>query len=176
MKFTKLALLSAAILALTVFTPQPAQAHQDDLVSFGLGIYDVGGDDDSVDFRAEYRWGKDLLWGIKPFAGVNASGNGALYGLGGLYGDINLTKNLYLTPSFGAGLYSDGGGKDLDHVLEFRSQLELGYKFESQDRISVAYSHTSNAGLGDENPGLETLNLYYHVPVARLFGGPVRAE
>ena len=53
--------------------------------------------------------------------------------------------------------------------VEFRSQVELGYQFENQSRLSLAFSHISNAELGDDNPGTEVLNLYYHLPLDLLF-------
>jgi hypothetical protein len=34
----------------------------------------------------------------------------------------------------------------------------------------VAFSHLSNAGIADENPGVEVLNLYYSLPINRIFG------
>ncbi len=84
--------------------------------------------------------------------------------------DLELAENFYAVPSFGAGFYEEGDSdKDLDYFLEFRSQIELAYEFQNQQRLGVAFGHISNAGLGDENPGTEILNLYYHVPVDGLF-------
>ncbi len=36
-------------------------------------------------------------------------------------------------------------------------------------RLGLAFGHISNAGLDDDNPGTEILNLYYHIPVGNLF-------
>lgn len=84
--------------------------------------------------------------------------------------DFKIGSSVYITPSFGAGLYNDGGSdKDLDYPLEFRSQVESGYEFTNGQRLGVAFGHISNADLGDDNPGTEILNLYYHVPVGSLF-------
>ena len=83
--------------------------------------------------------------------------------------DITFFDSVVLTGSFAPGLWSEGSGKDLGHVVEFRSQVELGYQFENQSRLSVAFSHLSNAGLDDDNPGTEVLNLYYHIPLDVLF-------
>ena len=75
-----------------------------------------------------------------------------------------------ITPSFGAGLYGRGNGRDLGSVVEFRSQLELGYRFEKEMRVSIAYSHISNANLSDTNPGVDIISAYLHVPVDMIFG------
>lgn len=160
-KFT-LALLA---LASTAFLAAPAKAAEDTL-SVGVGYYDIlENDDQAADFRAEYRWANNAFWKLKPFAGLEFTTDGAIYGLGGLYMDLALTDNVFLIPQLGAGIYSDGDGKDLGHGIEFRSQLELAYRFANHTRMGLAFSHTSNAGLGDDNPGVEVLSLYYHIPV-----------
>ncbi|MBO6784517.1 MAG: acyloxyacyl hydrolase, partial [Alphaproteobacteria bacterium] len=61
--------------------------------------------------------------------------------------------------------YADGNGKDLGHTIEFRSQLEIGYRFDDRSRLSFAVSHISNASLGDSNPGTEIATIYYHIPI-----------
>jgi hypothetical protein len=75
---------------------------------------------------------------------------------------------LVLTPSFGAGLYADGGGKELGHAVEFRSQIEIAYRFDNRARLGLAFSHISNASIGDKNPGVEVLNVYYSLPLDGL--------
>lgn len=157
-------LLSAAALFLSL----PAKADGD-LASFGVGYYDINDDEDAVDFRLEYRWDIPALKIVRPWAGVEASSDGAFYGVGGVLADIRLSSNTYLTPGIGAGLYADGGGKDLGHDVIFRTQLELGYEFDNASRASIAVSHLSNASLSSKNPGTEVLGLYYHVPADSLF-------
>jgi len=140
-------------------------------VSFGVGVWDITQDDDmATDLRVEYRHGETLFWKIKPWAGLEVTTDGSVWGGGGILADFKPTDNIYITPSFGAGLYAQGGSdKDLDHVIEFRSQIEGGYQFDSGQRLGVAFGHISNADLGDDNPGTEILNLYYHIPVDTLF-------
>ena len=164
MKYSNLiaALLFTALLVVT--TSQKSMASGD-LFSMGVGYYDINDNEDAVDFRLEYRWDKQLFWVIEPWVGAEASSDGALYALGGLLADIQVGDHFLITPSFGAGLYEDGDGKDLGHVIEFRSQVELGWEFENSSRIGIAAGHISNAGIGDANPGTEILNLYYHIPV-----------
>ena len=109
------------------------------------------------------------LWIVKPWAGLEVTSDGAVYGLGGILADIALGPSVRLTPSLGVGAYHDGGGKDLGHTVEFRSQIELAYRFEGGPRLGLAFGHISNASLGDDNPGTEILTLYYMIPLDALF-------
>ncbi|MHA1564138.1 MAG: acyloxyacyl hydrolase [Alphaproteobacteria bacterium] len=162
---------AGVILAAALGVAAPASAGNDlDRISVGAGWFDVLDNQNSVDFRLEYRFGKTFLGFIKPWVGVEANTDGALYGAGGVLADIHLSDRIVITPSFGAGVYSDGGSKDLGHAIEFRSQIEIAYQFENSSRVSLGFSHTSNAHLDEDNPGSEVAMIYYHVPVSRLFG------
>jgi len=178
----------AASLSLAV----PAAAASDtDLISIGGGIFDqdiidpdigfldvseTDSKDEAADFRLEYRFGTSLVPFIEPYAklkpwvGAEFTSDGAVYGAGGVLLDVPIGPFVF-TPSFGAGLYSNGAGKDLGSVLEFRTQFEVGYQFENQSRFSLSYSHISNAEISDTNPGANILSLYYHLPSSWLFGG-----
>ena len=139
------------------------------VISGGVGWYDfLDSKDEAVDFRLEYRHGDDFLW-LKPWGGLEVTTDGSIWGGVGVLVDITFFDSVVLTGSFAPGLWSEGSGKDLGHVIEFRSQVELGYQFENQSRLSVAFSHLSNASLDDDNPGTEVLNLYYHIPLDVLF-------
>lgn len=151
----------------------PSQAHAGNgMISLGLGdtgIFDS--DDDALDMRLEYRDGDPLFWQIKPTVGIEGTTHGQLYGYGGLYWDWAIQPHWYITPSFDAGLYHQGGGPDLGSAFEFRYQLEAAYEFESTDRFSIALSQTSNLGIDDENPATEALVFYYHMPINRFMRG-----
>ena len=154
---------------LAIFLSSFTANAQENLLSLGAGYYDINDNEHAVDFRVEYRWGSPFLWEIKPWIGAEISSDGAVYGLGGILLDLQIADSFLITPSFGAGLYSDGDGKDLGHIVEFRSQLELGYKFRNKSRIGIAAGHISNAGLDNKNPGTEIVNFYYHIPTSKLF-------
>ncbi len=145
-------------------------AAEPDLISFGVGWFDILDDQGAVDVRIEYRPAVTYFNFIKPWAGIEVTSDGGLYGAVGVLADLNLTSNIVLTPSLGAGLFSDGNGRDLGHTVEFRSQLELGYRFENGARAGIAFSHISNANLGVHNSGAEVATVYYHLPVGSLFG------
>jgi hypothetical protein len=186
--------LAAGFLALTSalgLWSSAARAGDDpSLFSFGAGLYDqrsinpgviflrVSSEDkkyEAGDFRFEYRFGKSLISAIEPYAklkpwiGGEVTTDGAVYGVGGILFDVPLGPIMF-TPSFGTGLYSGGGGKDLGSPIEFRSQVELGYQFDNQSRFSVGYSHISNAGITQQNPGSNIMSVYYHVPASWLLG------
>ncbi|CAK0744135.1 lipid A 3-O-deacylase [Azospirillaceae bacterium] len=189
-KGVKTLILAGAATAGIAFAATPSFAADDaSLVSIGAGLYDqtwinpgVGflnvskkdKHNQAADFRLEYRFGKSLVSAIEPYAklkpwvGAEATSDGAIYGLGGVLIDVPLGPFVF-TPSFGAGLYTPGDGKKLGSVLEFRSMVELGYRFENQSRFTMGYSHISNGGLSQTNPGSNILSVYYHLPADWLW-------
>ena len=60
---------------------------------------------------------------------------------------------LDLTPSFTPGLYNAGNGKDLGHVVEFKSEVQVSLNLFENSQLGMSYNHISNASLGDKNPG-----------------------
>ncbi len=165
-----ISLLSAAVISLIFLTPT-TKAQEANYLSLGIGYYDILDNERTGDVRIEYRVGTPLFFDkLKPWAGAEITSDTSVWGGVGLLADFNMTYNIILTPSFGAGLYTKGGSNlDLGHTLEFRSQLELGYKLDTGNRLGAAFSHISNAGLSSKNPGTEVLNIYYHMPVDKLF-------
>jgi len=154
---------------LLLAVPAWAEESEPALLALGLGYYDIHQQDETAaDLRLEFR--ADLaLWIFRPWLGVEVTSDGAVYGLGGFLADIPLGPRLRLTPSLGAGAYYNGDGKDLGHAVQFRSQIELGYRFQDGQRLALAFSHISNASLSSQNPGTEILTLYYMVPLDLLF-------
>ena len=162
-------MLGGAVAAGGIMAPAVLAQEDQALLAGGVGAFDfIQTDEQAMDFRIEYRHGSGL-WIFKPWFGLEGTSDGALYGLGGVLADFPLGPNIFITPSFGAGAYAEGDGKDLGHVIEFRSQIEVAYRFDNASRLGLAFSHISNAGLGTENPGTEVINLYYALPVGSLF-------
>jgi len=131
-------------------------------LTLGAGYYDINDNQGAAEFRLEWRF-KKLFWKIHPFVGVMGTSDSAVYGYGGIAFDWKLGKFVF-TPSFAAGAYRDGDGKDLGHVIEFRSALEIAYEFENRHRLGLIFYHLSNASLADNNPGTEVLSLGYSIP------------
>ena len=160
-------MLAVAVMAFAFKLPA-ATADDPDFLVIGGGWYDWNDDKDAVDVRVEYRSDYKLLGFLKPWVGFEATSEQALYAGGGILVDLYFGRRWVFTPSFGAGAYADGDGKDLGHTIEFRSQLEFGYRFDDRSRMSLAVSHLSNAGLGDSNPGTEVATVYYHIPFSNI--------
>lgn len=163
----------AAALAVLAWGGVAAPARADDpaFLSFGAGYFDFNRQkDEGAEFRLEYR-SDYKIWQIKPFAAVAGASSGHGFIGAGVLMDIFFGRRLVVTPSFAPHFYFGGDSKlDLDYPLEFRSQLEVAYRFDDRSRLGLAISHYSNASLGDTNPGTETLSVYYSVPFSTIFG------
>ena len=151
---------------------------------FGIGLYDIKFDgsqtNQSSDLRYERRFDNSLVeigpesenfFYLKPFVGLETTTDSAVYVLGGIYLEDNLgtlftgeDSNFVFTPSFGAGFYDDGDGKQLGNDIQFRTTFEFSYELKNKNRIGISYGHISNANLGDKNPGVEILSFSYQVP------------
>ena len=138
-----------------------------EFLSVAFGAFDFNRQkDQGAEFRLEYRSDKKLLNIFKPFgAGAySLSGHGFLGG--GLLLDLYFGRRYVVTPSLAPHLYFGGDSDlDLDFPLQFRSQLEVAYRLDNRERIGLALSHYSNASLGDDNPGTESIMLYYSLPL-----------
>src|SRR3546814_20129098 len=64
--------------------------------------------------------------------------DGSIWGGIGVLVDITFFDSVVLTGGFAPGLWVEGGGKGLGHVVEFRSQVELGYQFDNRTRLALA--------------------------------------
>ncbi|MGB0697461.1 MAG: acyloxyacyl hydrolase [Rhodospirillaceae bacterium] len=145
-----------------------------DYLTFGAGAYNVVPDNERDNdllghFRFEYRPAYQF-WVIRPFLGAEFTHAGSFYGYFGFMGDIRFGDHWILSPNAAVGYYEEGGARDLGNPVEFRTGLELAYRFDDGLRVGVAYHHMSNADLGDKNPGVETLGLNVSVPIQYFFG------
>lgn len=163
--------LSGGLAALVLATATPAQAGDNEpaFITGGAGLMDVSENDILGDFRIEYRSNK-RFWIFKPVVGMEVVSDGSFYAHAGVASDIFLNDRLVLTPSFNLGYWNDGDTLKLGYELEFRSQLEIAYRFDDRSRIGLALHHISNANLGDSNPGTESIAVYYSYPLNKLFG------
>ncbi len=104
-----------------------------------------------------------------PLVGVMSNIQGAGYLYAGINFDLLFFEHLVITPGFAAGYFWNGSTKGLGYPLEFRSGVELGWQFEDLRRLGVHFYHLSNAGLGQRNPGEESLVLYCDIPLNLIF-------
>ena len=93
-----------------------------------------------------------FLGNVSPITGGFLTENSAAYIYTGIEWNVDMGEMMF-TPSFAPGLYHEGDGKDLGHVLEFKSEVQLSYISSENTSLGVSYNHVSNASLGDKNPG-----------------------
>jgi len=160
-----ISLILALFVLLAAHSIAFAQENTPSRIEVSGGQYDINDNFDTWEARLDYKFGTALVWDIHPFVGVTLTGDDAVYGYAGLAYDWEFANNWYFIPSFAAGAYADGDGKDLGHAIEFRSQVGFAYEFENQHRLGAFVSHISNASLDDKNPGTEEAVLTYSIPV-----------
>ncbi|OSQ41031.1 acyloxyacyl hydrolase [Thalassospira mesophila] len=138
-------------------------------LGFSTGIFNITADDAAAEMRLDYRDNHALLGFLRPIGGVMVTSDGDVHGYGGLMADV--LWNAHFATSFysSAGAYHHGDGEDLGHWIEFRSGVEVSYRFDDKSRVGLGFAHISNADIGDRNPGAEVLSLTYTVPVKALF-------
>ena len=94
-----------------------------------------------------------FIGNISPITGGFITENSAAYIYTGIEWNMEMGGGMIFTPSFAPGLYHEGDGKDLGHVLEFKSEVQLSYATSDLSNFAISYNHVSNASLGDKNPG-----------------------
>jgi lipid A 3-O-deacylase len=93
-----------------------------------------------------------FLGNLSPITGALFTADNAAYVYTGVQANYSLGK-LNIIPSFTPGLYEAGDGKDLGHMLEFKSEVQLSLDLPKDSQFGFSYNHLSNASLGDKNPG-----------------------
>ena len=93
-----------------------------------------------------------FLGNLSPITGVLITTDNAGYVYTGVQAQYKI-GTLNITPSFTPGLYHEGDGKDLGHLLEFKSEIQLSFDLSKNSELGFSYNHLSNASLGDKNPG-----------------------
>jgi lipid A 3-O-deacylase len=158
-------LRSTLIAALVAGGAVAARAEDDPaFLTLAAGAFDVGKDETAAEGRIEYRHDR-RFWLFKPLAGLMATSDGAVYGYAGVAIDAYWGNRIVTTLSFAPGFFYEGDGKDLGSTLEFRSQFEIAWRFDDRSRLGLAIGHMSNASIGEDNPGAESLTLNYSIPL-----------
>ncbi len=145
--------------------------QETDFLTLGAGGFDINDDQTSGEFRLEYR-SDYRLWFIKPIVGVLANTDSGAFGYGGFGFDIFLGRRVVLTPQATIGGYHRGDSKDLGGVFQFRTGVELAYRFANRARLGISFHHISNAGIYDDNPGTENLLLTFSIPLHSRAAAP----
>ena len=96
---------------------------------------------------------RDTFFGnLSPITGGLITADNAGYFYTGVQAQYKI-GGLNFTPSFTPGLYHEGDGKDLGHVIEFKTELQISLNTSGNSQFGFSYNHISNASLGDKNPG-----------------------
>ena len=93
-----------------------------------------------------------FIGNLSPITGALITSDNAGYIYTGVQAQYKIGA-LNITPSFTPGLYLEGDGKDLGHVIEFKSEVQLSLDLSENSEFGFSYNHISNASLGDKNPG-----------------------
>ncbi len=125
--------------------------------SFYTGMFDFSDDGQratlvGVQHQNESLKRKSFLGTLSPITGFIITENNAQYFYTGVQAQYKIGK-LNVVPSFTPGLYGKGDGKDLGHVVEFKSEVQLSFDLFSDSELGFSYNHISNASLGKKNPG-----------------------
>ena len=119
-------------------------------------VIDKEGDDQSSLVGIEHRnpnlFRNTFLGKFSPLTGAFMTSDSSVYLYTGIEGQYGIGP-LKILPSFAPGYYEKGDGKDLGHVLEFKSELQISLDMSESSQFGFSYNHISNASIGDKNPG-----------------------
>ena len=157
MIFKKLSLVLIIILTTSNLLAVEEINSNDHQVNFFTGNFDFSDDKQSAYLVGFQHQNENLnrdtfLGNVSPITGGFLTENSAAYIYTGIEWNVEVGKMLF-TPSFAPGIYHEGNGKDLGHILEFKSEVQLSYAVSDNTSFGVSYNHVSNASLGDKNPG-----------------------
>ena len=141
----------------SAYSEEQKKNSNDHEFSFYTGMFDFSDDGKRANLFGIQHQNESLvrdsfLGTISPVTGLMLTEKNAAYVYTGVQAQYKMGK-LNIIPSFAPGLYSEGDGKDLGHVLEFKSEVQLSLDLSSNSEYGFSYNHISNASLGDKNPG-----------------------
>ena len=126
-------------------------------LNFYSGLFDFSDDGArstifGFQHQNENLFRNSFLGTISPITGAMITADNASYIYTGVQAQYKIGK-INLTPSFTPGLYNEGDGKDLGHLVEFKSEVQFSLDLFTDTELGFSYNHISNASLGDKNPG-----------------------
>ena len=141
------------------------KVNSDQQYNFFIGNFDFSDDKQAALLFGFQHQNESLerdtfLGNISPITGGFITENSAVYVYSGIEWNFDMGSFAF-TPSFAPGLYHKGDGKDLGHVLEFKTEVQLSYISSEDTSFGVSYNHVSNASLGDKNPGANSYMLNF---------------
>tara|TARA_B100000686_G_scaffold342040_1_gene420458 strand:- start:138 stop:656 length:519 start_codon:yes stop_codon:yes gene_type:complete len=151
------------ILAILILFSTPIKSEENNNVfdehewNFYSGMFDFSDDGAKstligIQHQNENLTRNSFLGTISPVTGFMFTADNASYVYTGVQAQYSIGK-VNIVPSFAPGLYGEGNGKDLGHIIEFKSELQLSFDLFNNSELGFSYNHISNASLGDKNPG-----------------------
>ena len=159
--FINLLLLNAQQLKSEELTKLPSE-HE---INFYSGMFDFSDNGKKsaivgLQHQNENLIRKSFLGTLSPVTGAMITADNAAYFYTGIQAQYNLGK-INITPSFTPGIYEQGNGKDLGHLIEFKSEVQISLNLFDNSQLGMSYNHISNASLGDKNPGANSYMFNY---------------
>ena len=157
MKFKLLHLFLCSILFITTLSAEEKKLDNNTEFSVYSGMFDFSDEGKKSTLIGFQHQNEDLnrdtfLGNLSPITGALITADNASYVYTGVQAQYKIGV-LNLTPSFTPGLYNSGDGKDLGHIVEFKSEIQLSLDLPKDSQFGFSYNHLSNASLGDKNPG-----------------------
>ena len=158
MKFKKFSLsLLFIFFTFSINAEEFKNTNQSNEYNIYTGMFDFSDDGKSATLVGFQHQNESLnrdtfLGNLSPITGVLITADSAGYVYTGVQAQYKI-GSLNVTPSFTPGLYHEGDGKDLGHMLEFKSEVQLSLNLSDSSKLGFSYNHLSNASLGDKNPG-----------------------
>ena len=154
----KLSFILIIILTVSELIAAEKVNTKDSQLNFFIGNFDFSDDKQKAilvgfQHQNENLYRDTFIGNVSPITGGFVTENSAAYVYSGIEWNVEMGKKILFTPSFAPGLYHEGDGKDLGHVLEFKSEVQFSYFASNNTSFGVSYNHVSNASLGDKNPG-----------------------
>ena len=153
----KICLILIFFLVQNVSSEEKKLGDSDHEWNFYTGMFDFSDDGKrsslfGLQHQNESLTRESFLGTLSPVTGFMMTADSATYAYTGIQAQYKVGK-LNIIPSFTPGLYGEGKGKDLGHVVEFKSEVQLSLDIFSNSELGFSYNHISNASLGDKNPG-----------------------
>ena len=150
-------LLSILIIPFCVNAEDEIISDQNTELSVYTGMFDFSDDGKRSTLIGFQHQNENLnrntfIGNLSPITGAMITADNAGYIYTGVQAEYKIGA-LNLTPSFTPGLYHEGNGKDLGHLIEFKSELQISLNLSKNSELGFSYNHISNASLGDKNPG-----------------------
>ena len=157
MNLKKLIVLISFLIAFSAQAEEVKVKEKNTEFSIYTGMFDFSDDGKRASLLGFQHQNEELnrdtfLGNLSPITGAMITADNASYVYTGVQANYKVGA-LNITPSFTPGYYNEGNGKDLGHVLEFKSEVQLSMSLPRDSQFGFSYNHLSNASLGDKNPG-----------------------